>query len=161
MLGFKTTRTVVWCVDHTALCGQHLSTHTQGLKITPQPQFPTKNLTDNTTLKKSWGCAVRTTTLKPSVVLIPSNRYIIKSLIQKKDSFIIWQHWAILRTRKKGKLQSQFWFLFNLIIKMLLLFFETYSTQSIFVPQPNGLGLGIQQIILLCHKNTAVQLITT
>ena len=78
-IGFKTTRTVVWCVDHTALCGQHLSTHTQGLKITPQPQFPTKNLTDNTTLKKSWGCAVRTTTLKPSVVLIPIHCIIIEA----------------------------------------------------------------------------------
>ena len=46
-------------------------------------------------------------------------------------------------------------------ISSLRFFFEAYSTQSIFVPQPNGLGLGIQQIILLCHKNTAVKLITT
>ena len=39
-LGFKTTRTVVWCADHTALCGPHPHSRLKNLHTTTiSPQF--------------------------------------------------------------------------------------------------------------------------
>ena len=94
-------------------------------------------------------------------IFIGCNRYIIKSLMRKKAVLLSGSTELYSVLEKKSANYNRNSDSCSISSLRCWFFFEAYSTQSIFVRQPNGLGLGIQQIILLCHKNTAVQLITT